>query len=157
VPRAMKWYTSIFNNTAIVNGGTFRRSLLPGIPDALRKGSTVTRILLSLWMENDTFTTLKRLDLGIGWIDEDAFNASAFPDPEDENERFDWIFRDSIVEGIGPSGTNSKDVRVTRYDLRSQRICRAENDLLIIMGKLDTVNTGGVFFSGLTRVLLRLP
>ena len=156
MPRAMKWYTSMFNTTAIVNNGTFRRSMLPGIPESLRKGSTVTRILMTLWIANDTASTIKRLDLGIGWIDEDAFNAAAFPDPEDENERFDWIFRDSLVQGRD-SGGNQGDQKYQKYDLRSQRICRAENDLLVLMGKLDGVDTGGVFFSGLTRVLLRLP
>jgi len=47
-------------------------------------------------------------------------------------------------------------VRVSK-DIRSQRICRAEDDQLMWVVKIDTTTGGGIFMTALVRTLVRLP
>jgi len=160
MPRALKWYTKHFTDVALASGLAIQQELLGAVDQANQKGSTVTRLIIDVWGQCDTENTRKRVDMGILWVDGDAFTAGAFPDPEIDTERADWLWR-ATEQYIGTSGSSGGVFSVgpqrRSWDIRSQRICRADTDMLMMLFKTNAVTTGGIFVTGAIRTLLRLP
>jgi len=157
VPRAVKWFTTMFTDQAIASAGILPITLLDAVDQANMKGSTVTRMIIDIWGQADVLSARKRLDIGIIWIDTDAVIASALPDPEVESERADWLFRGTEFY-VGTSSTPANARMWPRsWDIRSQRKCTSDLDQLMLIAKVNAITSGGILFSGTVRVLLRLP
>ena len=154
--RAMKWYTTLVNENAISSGGFLRLPLLSGMSIANMKGSTVTRMIIDIWLRPDTLSSFKILDFGILWYPQAAVDANAFPDLAIEDEKYDWLLRSRMYATGSVSGQNPI-ITEKHYDNGSQRICRATNDILMMLIDLNSVTAGGVFFSMSHRGLVRLP
>jgi len=155
--RTVKWFTTLRTDQVLASGLQTTFDLLAGVAVANRKGSTVTRFLLDIWMTPDTINSRKAIDFGTVWVDSDAVVAGAFPDADVETEKVDWLMRSRMVV-LGPNaGSIFLQPPMRSYDIRSQRICRADNDELRLICDINAITTGGVFITFISRVLLRLP
>jgi len=156
--RAVKWFTTLLDEQALVSAGQITFDLLSGLAVANRKGSTVTRLLIDLMINPDTDGSRKLMSFGIVYVDTDAVAAGAFPDSDVADERVDWLMRGRMKVHANAAGeTVAVPMATKSYDLRAQRICRAENDQLRMIFDLNSITVGGVFVNGIIRTLVRLP
>jgi len=153
--RRFEWFSSIIGFTALASGAQTSVNLLTNQPEATRKGSTVTRILLNLVHKADAVAQLTEFHWGIVFIDSDAAAAGAFPEADVVSDRPDWLARGwsaTIADNLSASPRWNRTI----LDLRMQRICRAEDDELHLI--LDASASGFSLDFGLfARTLVRLP
>ena len=157
MPRALKWFTTLGNEQALVSGGQIAIPLLAGLAPANAKGSTVTRFILDIWMRTDVVGARKIVDFGALWFPTDAIDANAFPTMDAEAARYDFVLRSRMYETSMSTDLDGFPPTMRSYDIRSQRICRAELDQFILVLDNNAITTGGVFVTFISRVLVRLP
>ena len=143
----------------MASGGQVRIPMLPLLAVGNRKGATVTRLLLEMSWIADADSARKVMNWGITYVNSDAVVALAFPDPSSTLDTPDWIARGQQFAVANSAIASSPGYNVTRksLDLRSQRICRAEDDELYFIIDTDAITAGGVFFNHMFRTLVRLP
>ena len=156
MPRAVKWFTTLLDEQAIVSGGQKHYDILPDLSTANAKGSTVTRLILDMWLHGDTGNARKICDYGVLWLSSDAFTASAVPELDDQTERPDYLYRGRVYV-VGSAPSEMQQVTMKRHDIRSQRICRSDDDKLTLVMDLNAITAGGIFLTVFARVLVRLP
>ena len=154
--RAMEWFDTILVDLVLADGGALQVDLSAGVPESLRKGATVTRIVGQLYPRNDTANTVKVIPWGVAFVNSDAVAASAFPDPSDVADRADWLARGVMLSSNGSDLFAAVGPNRHEFDLRAQRVCRSEQDLLHIMFEENGTFAGGSFISGMIRVLMKL-
>ena len=154
--RELKWFTTLRQHVAIASAGNLRVPILGGIEIANMKGSTVTRIIADFWARTDTLNTFKVWDFGILWYPTAAVDSNAYPDLAVEEENYDWLLRSRMFVPGGNTGQNTVVVE-KRFDNRSGRICRSEQDQLMLVSDLNSTFSGGIFLTFIIRVLMRLP
>ena len=158
--RARQWITTLRNNQALIPGVGIEFDLAADLTAGNRKGATIQRTLLELWVRNDTVNSVHHVDFGrcdwFMWIDADAAAAGGFPDPNNETEQADWLMRGRMMV-VTEAINLLTPLNHRMYDLRSQRICRAENDQLMLILQTSALAGGGIFVSFLSRVLLLKP
>ena len=154
--RAKQWITSLRNNQALVPGVGIEFDIAADLAAGNRKGATVQRVLLELWTRNDTINSVQHMDFGIMWVDTDAVVAGGFPDPNNETEQADWLVRGRMVN-VTPVLNEQSPLNHRTYDLHSQRMCRAENDQLMLILQTSASAGGGLFVSLFSRVLILKP
>jgi len=154
--RQLKWYTTLLDEQAIVSGGQKHYDILPDLEQANAKGATVTRMVLKLWGIGDTGNSRKITDYGVLWVSGDAFTASAVPELDDQSERPDFLFRGRMYI-VGNVPSEVQQVAQVSHDVRSQRICRTDDDKLTLVVDLNAITAGGIFLTIFARVLVRLP
>ena len=99
----------------------------------------------------------QKIDLGIAVLDRDAVAASAFPDPNAQDDRppTGWVYRSSV--GAQQNGSGAPILTNERFDLRAQRKLAGGQLTLVV----NNTSLGGTSFtvdiSGIIRVLLLLP
>ena len=157
MPRAVKWFTTLGNRQALASGSQNDFNLLAAVSQANMKGSTVTRMIVDMWVDADTASSHKIMDFGILWLDGDAVAANVLPDTDVETERADYILRSRMVLSAHNVNTEVREGAFRHYDIRAQRICRADTDQLTLVVDLDSGTTGGLFLDFMIRVLIRLP
>ena len=155
--RAMKWFTTLRGDQALTDGAQISFDLLAGVDQANKKGATVTRLIISMWIRNDTQQTFKVMDAGVAWVNSDAVAAAALPDPGDEADRADWLLRYRMTNQMDATTSGSQQIEDRHFDIRSQRICRSERDELRLVLEDSGLGNGGLFVTFGARVLLRLP
>jgi len=154
--RTLKWFTRLQTLVALADNAQLTFNLLNDMSVADMEGSTVTRMLMEIWIRNDVAGNQKTMDWGILWVDEDAVAAGAVPDADDEDERADWIGR-GRMSAVTDVLLKPDALFHAAYDLRSQRICRTEQDQLTLILDMDSNGAGGVFVSFIVRTLMRMP
>ena len=154
--RALQWFTSISDAQTVTSGGQSANELLAGLSDTLRKGSTITRIIMQLVLHAGTVdTTFGRVKYGIVLMNQDAVSAGAFPDADVATDNVDWLVRGAEVVSATSLTDSSQFVSVFR-DLRAQRMLRTGQELLEFI--IDQSTSGQVIgYDLFTRILVRLP
>ena len=147
--RRMVW--TEFSFEAIPSaGGQADRQMVTQLP-AEKKGFTVARMLLELYMQPSTAAANARLAVGIAVISGDANLANVFPDPGDE-EQFPWLYRAefSMIRDIdaGPQGV------YRNLDIRAKRIFRSNGDVLVFIADADAASSWKIDCAG--RVLFHI-
>jgi len=155
--RAVKWFTTIRQAQALVDGGQITFDLLSALSQANAKGSTVTRMIMDLVTRADTLSSTKATDFGVVWMHADAVAAGAFPDADDEGERVDWLVRGQMITEPPALGSEFGGAGRKSMDLRTQRICRADDDQLRLIFDDPGLGSGGVFVDLMVRTLVKLP
>jgi len=125
------------------------------LASAPTKGTTVTRMIVTVRSRPDTIAQDVNLAWGIVVVNADARAAGAFPDPEDLGDRAGWLVRGDQL-GKSANLSESSQWVITELDLRSQRILRSEQDELHLVVK-NYAGATGLEWSAFIRVLMKLP
>ena len=128
--------------------------VLSALATDLRKGATVTRIILELSLAANAIDIVARTKWGIVSISEDAATAAAFPDADAALDLADWLIRGASVIVSSDVNDGSQFVRVSR-DYRAQRVLRGATDETHFI--IDNASGVQVNFDLWTRILVRLP
>ena len=134
--------------------------LLLNVSSDESRGLTLTRMILALILYSDTVAGaygVQSVDLGIGLIDRDAASASAFPDPnsQDDAPPGNWVFRKRCV--CAQNGAGAPVLYSCEVDLRAMRKVQ-EGQLTLIVNNTSVTGTAfQVHILGSARSLLLLP
>ena len=152
--RPMEWFTTLADGQTVTSGGQSNNELLVQLAESIRKGSTITRILLQLVIHPATVNTICRLKWGMVLVNEDAASGGTFPDADQSTDRADWLARGAELVSVTDLFNGQQYARVDR-DLRAQRVIRADTDEFHFI--IDQDSSGAtVNYSVWTRVLIRL-
>ena len=153
------WTDSILNSN-LASGSTGISNLMQNVAVADTVGVTIARLILRIeyapFMSNDTDGS-QMVHLGIGMVSEDAFNASAVPDPGTAGEEpvGGWLFRETV--SVMNKGTTMPHVALMRADIRSAR--KIDKGILVMI--IENVGVENTSFAvreiGLIRCLCLLP
>jgi len=154
--RAFKWATRRVVTQAVASANQVCVDLLPALnfEEALKKGSTVTRIIAQVWSRPDTINQETELSFGIAIVNSDAAAANAFPDADIEGDNVAWFLRGMHVNRVSNLNDRSQ-WSYSSYDLRAQRVMRSAQEELHFI--FDQSSGGGIELFLWTRVLMRLP
>ena len=153
--RLLKWFTTLRNLQALADNSQLSFDLLDDLSASQTEGSTITRMLVEFWIQNDTINNPKTMDWGIVLLGGESVTAGAFPDADVEDERVDWIARGRMHAFT--NGLHTIPAQHVERDLRAQRIIRDEFQKLTLVLNSDTNGAGGLFVTFIIRVLLRMP
>ena len=141
--RLVKWFTTLWAQQALAANNQITFDLLDDLSVTQTQGATIQRMLIDIWLRNDTIQGEKAFDWGIVLVSGEAQAAGVFPDPDVEDERVDWLGR-----GRMSVYTNALFVQpphsYMHRDLRAQRMFRNEFQQLRLICNLDVVAGGGV-------------
>ena len=154
--RQLKWFTTLRNLQALADNSQLTFDLLTDLSASLTQGATIQRMLVDIWLRNDTIQNEKTMDWGIVLVDGEAASAGIFPDADDEDERVPWLGRGRMHVFCNVFFEANPNSYMHR-DLRAQRIMRDEFKQLRLICDLDTNGAGGVFVTFSTRVLVMMP
>ena len=157
--RGTAWIDTLVNST-LANAGGDTVDLMGSTDTDERRGMTVTRLLLCLYLFPSDLMAVEgaqACDLGIGVASEDAFGAGALADPNvagDEPLR-GWLYRCRHV-ALSATGSAFQSLNV-REDIHSQR----KIDKGTVYMRIDNVTIQGTAFTvriaGTVRMLVKLP
>ena len=156
------YWTDVRINEDTPNGFGDLIDLLPNLDREEKRGITVVRMLIDLWMAPvllGIVTGSMRLDVGIGVASSDAFGAglTALPSPGLSASRpaRGWIFR--AQPAIISEALNATSHARVHEDIRAKRKID-DGDLFMVV---EAILAAGVAFdvktTGLIRVLYLLP
>ena len=159
MPRRTSWEDMIADSS--ITSGSFRNlDMLPNLTADETRGTTVTRIIGSINLFSGTVAGAwgkQIVDIGIGVISEDAFNAGAVPDVNQQSDQPQrgWLYRTRMM--VEQNGTGSQIVYPVRFDVRAQRRIDAGTMFLGFTSAAGTGTSFTVEMAVLTRSLLILP
>ena len=132
--RGTEWFTSDQAFAGLAAGAQANVALFSAglIGARFVKGTTITRIVMDITMQAQAVAQQANLLFGIVRMNADAVIAGGFPDPNDVSDRAGWMVRGKL-QTIQDSLSDSSQWDRRRYDIRSQRIMRAEEDELQII------------------------
>ncbi len=153
--RAVQWVDTI-DRVNILPGSTTQTANLIGDETGLnRKGHTITRIVMNLTLRANFVDLRYDVSWGLTLVNSDAAAATAFPNPEDEDDQPGWLLRDVATLQTSDVDDGSQFLRMN-YDIRAERLFRnQQQSLYFIIDQAASGNNLG--WDLLTRVLVRLP
>ena len=154
--RQLKWFTTLRILQALADNSQLTFDLLTDLAASQTADSTITRMLVEMWIGNDTTNNAKTMDWGIVLLAGEAVSAGAFPEADDEDERVDWLARGRMHAITNNISVMPNFAHIER-DLRAQRRIRDEFQKLTLILDVDANGSGGLFVTFITRVLLRMP
>lgn len=152
--RAYKWYTTHADFVALAGGVQTNANLLANLELANNKNATVTRIILSINVAPDTVAQQTATYFGITTVSAEALTAGALPEADVDTDAVDWMLRGFVVNRMSDLSDQSQ-TSWRHYDLKAQRVLRDARMRLALI--LDHSSGGGVFWSYMARVLVKLP
>ena len=146
--------------TETIGSGSFATNLLAeNVADPEKRGCTLVRLIVDMFFTPTTplqTSSVQWLQFGIGLTSDDAYAASATPEPQDETDFpvLGWLLRSHavIVSETSPSAYpvhRSYDLRVARKMERSSVFITIANTA--IEGTATSIRHNGLF-----RVLYKL-
>ena len=143
----------------MTSGGRITVSLFTGTPPINTRRATIVRFILRLSAYSESVAGawgINLIDLGIGVVSQEAFNAGAIPDPDaDERPARGWMWKDRLV--ATQNGVGTPIVVSTWADLHSGRKIYDGELFLIGVNTASLGTTASYRVSGIVRVLLLLP
>jgi len=147
----------------VANGSTANVEIASDVGDAEKRGCTLIRTILSLWIHASTpgaVSGSQIVFLGMQLASDDAFTGGALPDVEvgADFPMAGWIWRESvfITDETLAAGGSIQPIALWR-DIRSQR----KLDRSTVMLSIHSAPTEGTAFNirvvGLMRLLYKLP
>ena len=152
--RPFQWFTRIVPNTTLAGNAQTSVDLTVNMESARRKGCTVTRMLVNVVLEAGVVAQDLQLTYGVLWVDADALSAGALPDTDVESENVDYMLRGCLFGSQSDLADSSQWTRVS-HDVRGQRVCRTDQDHLVLV--LDNALANSLNFRLFSRTLVRLP
>ena len=151
--RATEWFENSFSEVLISDGAAASElnNLTSGMDDDVKKGSTIVRIVGSIYYSANSAGVLARFSLGIIMLNDDQIAAASFPDPltGGETDRADWMWKHG--------GMTHRDLdagpQVEHFDIDikgQRRFPSGAYDLELIA----EVDDSAIIFGGFLRVLL---
>ena len=158
--RRRQWWTTN-HNAGLAVGESFV-DLLQNLPETEQMGCTVTRIIMDMWYSPGFGVTSDSgmlIDIGIGIISEESFDASVMPDPGSNAEEpvTGWMYKARSVSRVDVTRGDILHGHLAA-DLRAQRKMGNRAKLTLIT---EIAGQEGATFTvrqtGLVRVLCLLP
>jgi len=158
MPRRTDWIDTRVDETS-VSGSQSITSLLPGITPADARGMTLIRMIVKFGLYSNTTAGswgVQRVDMGIGVASQEAFSASALPDPATASDKpaRGWIYRTQQL--VSQNGVNHNIFVDVAADIRSARKIENGELYLIWDNSPETGTTFTVNVHGLVRCLFKL-
>ena len=138
-------------------------SLLGDLLLSQGEGLTLTRMIIRLTVQQvvstiGTANETSTYDMGIGVIEQDAFAAAAFPDPNTPADKTPrgWLYR--VRLGLTDvAAVPSWDPQFIQEDLRGQRVI-GSGELTLIHNNNASIGDGfSMHIIGIVRCLFKLP
>ena len=153
--RETEWY-SLDRTFATLGSGVQSNELLFGTASVASqqiKGTTITRMLIDMYLKADSVAQLVNLYWGIVVLNRDAVVAGAFPEADDVSDRAGWMVRGKL-NTIQDSLSDSSQWARRTLDIRSQRLMRNEEDELQLV--VDASSSGFILqWAAYIRVLVK--
>ena len=160
--RKTAWQDTLIDAT-LVEAGQAGISLLGDFTQIDTEGMTLTRLLMRLTVQQvvssiGTANETSLYDMGIGIIEQDAFAAAVFPDPNVQNDQppRGWVYR-ARVGLTDVAAVPSWDPQFLQEDLRGRRVV-GNGELVLIHNNNASIGNGfTMHITGLIRSLFLLP
>ena len=91
--RQLRWFQTHADGQSVTSGGQSNNELLTTLGKDIRRGSTITRMILYLMLRPQSTNTLGSVKFGVVSVTEDAATANAFPDADIAGDEADWLYR----------------------------------------------------------------
>ncbi len=151
--RAMDWFDIVDEgDESIASGGQVAKDLLGALASDLKKGATITRVLLDLWIAPDTVAQITHTSYGLVLENIDQASAGGHPDADVNSDQADWLLRNRSRNTAAAISDSSQLFHRT-YDLKAQRVLRSEQMSLYLI--VDQSSGGGIVMFYSTRVLIK--
>ncbi len=161
----MAWTHAFLDPSNLGPGGQARVNLLQNAQnptsiienrdDIIRRGSTITRVVGSLWVRPADASSVSEGVFGLAMVESDAEAASAVPDPTDDTA-FPWMHWERFVVGSEATGELATgDWIHFKLDIKAQRKMKSRRDALNLIMNNDDGTHSFSFALGL-RVLIRM-
>ena len=158
--RGTTWADTVFNSSMGSGGGNQTLSLISTFDPDERRGMTITRILMCLYIIPDPVGGtggVQRMSIGVGIASQEAFAAGATPDPEDPEDfpQRGWMYRCShaVIDNLTPGYPTP----VIREDLHAQRKIDTGEPYVRFVNENIQATGFAVRIVGTIRLLLKLP
>ena len=152
--RAVRWIDTIVNLTNAGVGAQNVTSLLTNLRDQERKGATLLRMIIDLWLVAQTVGTGSLISLGTIQVTDDAVAAGSVPDPADTADEAAWRWRTHMPTFTAVLNEQQSTARV-QVDLRGKMTLRAvDNDFILVTD--SGASATDVNIDGIIRCLFRL-
>ena len=160
--RITAWDDQLVNTVNLVEGTQAPVLLAENVADPEKRGCTIVRMLIGIQImpsNPNTANGTQRVMIGVGVTSDDAFSAGALPDLETDADFpvQGWMYRDSfVVVDIASGGNPGMVVRIEK-DIRAQRKIDRSTPFLVLRTNTIQGSTIGVMYSGIVRILYKLP
>ena len=154
--RQRQWFVAQVNVEGLGALGQNGLAIDAGINLNDRKGMTIVRIIGDLAFASSVAGGQGRLGAGIGFVNDDAATASAFPDPN-RNDVLDtdWLWSVQNVFHEWNTGTGQVFHHIN-FDVRAKRKWRTRGDgLFLVTNNNDATNALNI--KGYLKYLVLLP
>ena len=151
--RAVQWFDFHVNQT-VSSGSQNVLTVDSNLGEAEKKGCTLIRTLLDLWVMPTTTGTGGTAGMGLAILHEEGIAASAVPDTDVSDDRGAWLWKVFFPFFTSDLNDQAQAVRF-KEDLRGMRKYPTEDhDLVLIMDNA----TGATSFNvdGLVRILCKM-
>ncbi len=155
--REKQWFTSRNDLTSVASAARDDIQLYNATTVGAReiKGATVLRAILEIELRATAVAQEVGLFWGLVIVNEVARIGNQLPDPRDTADRADWMIRGNL-RTIQSSLSDSSQWDRRRYDVRSGRMLRSEEDGVLVVFRA-TASTFTLEFSSFMRVLMLMP
>ncbi len=152
--RETQWYTKILGFSSLASSAQTSLDLLSGMPQDMRKGATVTRMVYKLVVRPTAVAQLVEAHYGVVVVSTEAFVAGAMPEADVVSDRPDWMMRGWLYS-MADSISDRSQYDTTEMDLRAQRRLPSEDNTLALV--FDASTSGfGLEFAVFFRTLMKL-
>ena len=159
--RSTVWTNTHIDELVVANGEAIP-SLMGDYTTRETQGWTLTRLISYMWVQQGVVGTVvgsMRLDFGVGVVSQDAFTASAVPDPSTPQEEppRGWVYKDALfVSDHSTDGLITPSSREVRADIRAARKVEGGELVMVINNTVFGGATFTVQVAGLVRCLFLL-
>ena len=152
--RGVFWDDTVIDKT-LAAGNQTTDSLMQGVPEDERKGITLTRLIIELWLNCLTVGTGITYAAGIYVVEDDAFAAGAMAEPGDVADDAGWVWRVLQIPVFTAEVNDFSQVtHVGPLDLRAQRKLPGEDYSLVLIQQ-HTSGTASFNMNGYIRSLYK--
>ena len=129
--RAVEWF-DVDMSFSVASAGQESRALTVSMLDSQKKGATIVRTVLDLWLISTVLNARVEIVFGVVLINDDAFASSALPDPSDPSDQPGWMWRQKVI--IAGDASNTDETVHVHVDSPAKRKFPGEEhqQLLII-------------------------
>ena len=153
--RQTSWFDHISPIKTLASGATESLDLSDAMTESDKRGATVTRILLTIYVRPVLVDLSQRWFYGITMMSRDSVVAGALPDPEVASDQPGWMLRDFRAV-LTHDAEHAQAIQHMTYDLRAQRRFTGPSNELEFVSKNLAGGGTSVEYAILSRVLCRL-
>ena len=152
--RAVEWFDFHVNQT-LAAASQMVLTLDANLGNDVKKGATIVRCLLDLWIMPVTADTGGTAGMGLAIFNDEALAASAVADTDAADDRTAWLWKVFFPFFTTNVSDKSQSVRF-KEDLRGMRKYPSEDHSLALIGD-NATGTTSFNIDGLVRFLVKKP